>query len=76
MTDIFSHSIILNNIQPYLKVNDKVKVLDIGTGHGYLAFAIWMLAKELNKNPKKVLGIDCYEECVEKCNQVKKNLKI
>ena len=45
MTDIFSHSIILNNLEPQLKLKSNPKILDIGTGHGYLAFAIWMLAQ-------------------------------
>ncbi len=45
MTDLFTHAIILNNVEPHLKIKDNLKVLDIGTGHGYIAFAIWMLAK-------------------------------
>jgi protein-L-isoaspartate O-methyltransferase len=39
MTDIFTHSIILAHLEPKLK-NDNLKVLDIGTGHGYLSFVI------------------------------------
>jgi protein-L-isoaspartate O-methyltransferase len=45
MTDLFSHAIILNNIEPHLKLKNNIKVLDIGTGHGYVALAIWMLAQ-------------------------------
>ena len=76
MTDIFSHSIILNNIEPQLKLKPEPKILDIGTGHGYLAFAIWMLAVELSKSPKQLLAIDCFDECIEKCHKIKTKLKI
>lgn len=38
MTDIFTHAVIINNLTPYWK--DNIKILDIGTGHGYLCFLI------------------------------------
>ena len=36
MTDIFTHAVILNSLDGFWK--PKLKVLDVGTGHGYLAF--------------------------------------
>lgn len=38
MTDIFTHSIIISNLLNHLCPN--AKILDIGTGHGYLSFLI------------------------------------
>lgn len=38
MTDIFTHAIIMNNLTH--SWNNNVKVLDIGTGHGFLTFLI------------------------------------
>ena len=38
MTDIFTHSVILQSICE--NVVDGSKALDIGTGHGYLAFIL------------------------------------
>ena len=52
MTDMFTHAVILNKIEEYLdeiinknKESEKekekgIRILDIGTGHGYLAFAV------------------------------------
>lgn len=75
MTDIFSHAIVLNNIQPHLTLKPRPKILDIGTGHGYLAFAVWNLALTLSKQPQ-VLGIDCYDECIQKCLEIKNKINI
>jgi hypothetical protein len=36
MTDVFTQSIIVSNLLPHLSPNPKI--LDIGTGHGYLSF--------------------------------------
>lgn len=38
MTDIFTHSVIISNLTPHWK--NSLRVLDIGTGHGYLPFLI------------------------------------
>jgi protein-L-isoaspartate O-methyltransferase len=38
MTDIFTHSIIVTNLTSHWKNN--IRVLDVGTGHGYLSFLI------------------------------------
>jgi len=38
MTDVFTHSIIVSSLVPHLTPNPKI--LDIGTGHGYLSFLI------------------------------------
>lgn len=38
MTDIFTHSVMISNLHSYWKNN--IKILDIGTGHGYLPFLI------------------------------------
>jgi protein-L-isoaspartate O-methyltransferase len=43
MTDIFTHAMILNNLSDHWKNN--AKILDIGTGHGYLAFVIANILK-------------------------------
>ena len=38
MTDVFTHSLIVSNLLTHLNLNSKI--LDIGTGHGYLSFLI------------------------------------
>ena len=39
MTDILTHAVVLQSIESWLNI-PSVKILDIGTGHGYLAFTI------------------------------------
>lgn len=51
-----------------------MKILDIGTGHGYLAFAMYYLTKDKNIKVNKILGVDCYENNVNKCEEIKNML--
>ena len=66
MTDIFTHSVILQSICENLV--DGSKVLDIGTGHGYLAFIL----NKLNPNTE-ILGLDSNEKAIEKCKLLKEH---
>ena len=88
MTDILTHSVILQNIEPHLLLIDQlfiskdgafhkelgsrkcIRILDIGTGHGYLAFAIAKIIEKANLLEKLsviVKGIDIHKEAIEKC---------
>ena len=71
MTDIFTHAVIINNISQYL-TND-VKILDIGTGHGYLAFLIDQIIKNKGLSGHSVIGIDINEKSIEFCKEIQRN---
>lgn len=52
MTDIFTHSLILQSMSDY--VINNAKILEIGTGHGYLSYVL----KKMNR-ALEITGIDC-----------------
>ncbi len=58
MTDIFTHSIVLQNISSHLKRGNGHKVLDIGTGHGYLAYTLFKIFESNGLDSQKIYGID------------------
>lgn len=62
MTDIFTHAIVVNNVSQTLR--DKVKVLDIGTGHGYLSFLIAKILEGRSISNYEIRGIDINEEAI------------
>jgi len=59
MTDIFTHAIIINELSNHLR--DNIKVLDIGTGHGYLSFLISKILRNKGFNNYHINGIDAYD---------------
>lgn len=70
MTDIFTHAVILERLAEQLQnmamdTNNKdikqLRILDIGTGHGYLAYVISSLISSIfakNKLKPYIYGID------------------
>lgn len=59
MTDIFSHAVIINNLSDSWKQH--VRVLDVGTGHGYLAYLIAKILEQRNIIDYSITGIDINE---------------
>jgi methylase of polypeptide subunit release factors len=68
MTDIFSHAVIINNLCDRLK--QKVRVLDVGTGHGYLAFLIAKILERRNIVDYSITGVDINEEAIQFCRNI------
>ena len=61
MTDILTHSVILQTVEPYL-YKTTASILDIGTGHGYLTFTIARILEIANQlQNQKVKGIDIHQ---------------
>ena len=85
MTDIFTHAVLLEDccskIETILeqKANDrknKLRILDVGTGHGYLAYAISAYLTQHHKQivQFEVVGIDSNEKAIEFCNSIKNDV--
>ena len=64
MTDIFTHAVMINSLGPYWR--NKMRILDVGTGHGYLSFLIARILQN-KKLEGEVIGIDIHEEAINKC---------
>jgi tRNA A58 N-methylase Trm61 len=61
---------IIDGIIKDLKFNDKIDVIDMGSGKGYLTFALYdYLVHKLNLTAH-VTGIELRDELVNKCSQV------
>ena len=61
---------IIEGIIKDLKFNDKINVIDMGSGKGYLTFALYdYLVHKLNLSAH-VTGIELRDELVNKCNQI------
>jgi len=68
MTDVFTHSIIISNLLPHLAPNPKI--LDIGTGHGYLSFLISKILSNRGQSSFSIIGIDVNKEAIKKCQEI------
>ncbi len=59
---------------PKLLKQPKLHITDMGSGKGYLTFAIYdYLTNQLNRNVK-VMGVELREELVEFCNSLSRNV--
>lgn len=77
MTDIAVHCHCLEAIYRHIPQENHLKILDIGTGSGFMAFALYYLAQEFTNNSDNfVLGVDIYNEFIEKCRKLKNKLEI
>ena len=69
MTDIFTHAIIMNELDNHWR--NHIKILDIGTGHGYLPFLISNLLNGKSYHQHQIVGIDIHDESIQFCNALK-----
>lgn len=76
MTDIFTHAVILEQVADHMEqivkqntiIEAELKILDIGTGNGYLAFVISSLISSIFKKSRlgfNVIGIDSNHQAIE-----------
>ena len=81
MTDIFTHAVMLDRITDFLKrkieskSQQSISVLDIGTGHGYLAYVIAafmdrMAQEHSYKGEFDITGIDAIQACIKYCEDL------
>lgn len=75
MTDIVAHCQCLEAIYKHIPQQNQLKILDIGTGSGFMAFALYYLA-QTNNSDNSVLGVDIYNEFIENCQKLKHKLDI
>ena len=68
MTDIFTHAVVISNLSATWKKN--MRILDIGTGHGYLSFLIAKILKNKGLEGHSINGIDIYKESIEECEKI------
>jgi protein-L-isoaspartate O-methyltransferase len=65
MTDIFTHAVIISNLSAHWQ--PKMRVLDIGTGHGYLALLIAKILDCKDMGGYEIRGVDVHQEAIDKC---------
>lgn len=70
MTDIFTHAVMVNALSSAWKNN--MRILDIGTGHGYLSFLISQILKQKSVTGSVVEAIDIHSESIDKCKQIQR----
>ena len=64
---------IINSILPQHPPKKNFSIVDMGSGKGYLTFALYdYLANSLNYNPI-IKGVEMRKDLVEKCNTISKN---
>jgi ubiquinone/menaquinone biosynthesis C-methylase UbiE len=68
MTDIFTHSVIVSNLGPYWRNN--MNILEVGTGHGYLAFLIAAILEKKGFKDYKINGLDINEVAINFCKDL------
>ncbi len=65
---------IIEGIIESAKLSETFQIVDMGSGKGYLTFALYdYLTNTLKLNPK-IIGIELREELVEKCNNIAKEV--
>ena len=79
MTDIFTHAVVLEKVTGHLEsrlINKKNwRILDIGCGHGYLAYVIAKYFEKVINGVEhlqcSILGIDAIGEAVDSCRELR-----
>lgn len=61
---------IIDGILKSLEKDDALSVVDMGSGKGYLTFALYDYLKSRQKGPLKVTGVEFRPDLVEKCNKI------
>jgi SAM-dependent methyltransferase len=64
---------IIEGILKSLPVSDSIKVTDMGSGKGYLTFALYDYLQSSLQLKANVTGVEFRKELVDKCNKIAKN---
>jgi len=64
---------ILNSLIKEISINRICKVVDMGSGKGYLTFALYDFLNNVLKLQTQVTGVEQRSEIVELCNKIAKN---
>ena len=62
------HAIVLENLFNFAKkyeYSNEFNILDVGTGHGYIAFALYDLFQNFDRKVN-ILGIDIFDDLIIK----------
>jgi hypothetical protein len=63
---------IIDGIISSVKLPDSFRIVDMGSGKGYLTFALYDYLENTKKLNPEILGIELRKELVEKCNSIAK----
>lgn len=66
---------IIDGIINYVKLPSQFKIVDMGSGKGYLTFALYDYLVNTLKLSPTILGIELREELVEKCNLISRKVE-
>lgn len=66
MTDPYMHALVIDKIGDFAKKFKEIKMVDIGTGSGYLAFLSFLIFQE-REIDFEIEGIDVHEMFIKKC---------
>ena len=61
---------ILSSLFKELPSQDLLKVVDMGSGKGYLTFALYDYLTHILQRPSAVIGVELRKELVDLCNQI------
>lgn len=78
MTSPFMQSLSLQKISDFLETQNQqpsLRILDAGTGLGYINFALYKLLCVLNYQRSHLVGIDLYEEVIQRAKRIDKELR-
>lgn len=63
---------IVNDILKPIAFNQPIKIADMGSGKGYLTFALYDFLKNTAKKAVEITGVELRSELVQKCNTIAK----
>lgn len=66
---------ITDSLIDQIQGKEKLSIVDMGAGKGYLTFALYDYLKNFKKRNVEVMGVEMRPELVEFCNQVSKESK-
>ncbi len=58
-----------------LAENEELQIVDMGSGKGYLTFALYDFLKNIKKRDAKITGVEMRPDLVELCNQIARESK-
>jgi protein-L-isoaspartate O-methyltransferase len=66
---------VFENLIKQVSLQKKIRIVDMGSGKGYLTFALYDYLKNILKINAEITGVELRKELVEKCNSIAKKCK-